>query len=81
VLTQAVAAPAESWSGKTVAAQPGMAQAALQGQGGWGFSGALLSGAEPGPTAEQITAGTILPLAGGSKMAVKTGSSVLRATA
>jgi hypothetical protein len=81
VLTQAIAAPAGSWSGKTVAAQPGMAQAALQGQGGWGFSGALLSGAEPGPTAKQITARPVSPLAAGSKMAVKTGSNVLRPTA
>jgi hypothetical protein len=81
VLTQAVAAPAGSWSGKTVAAQPDMAQVTLQGQGGGGFSGVLPSAAGPGPPAEQITAAPISPLAAGSKMAMKTGSSVLRATA
>jgi hypothetical protein len=58
-----------------------MAQAPPQGQSGRGFSGAPLSEAEPAPLAEQMTARPTSLIAAGSKMAVKTGSSALRATA
>src|ERR1700730_13467657 len=80
-LTQAAPATGAPSPGKAVAAQPGMAQAPPQGQSGCGFSGAPGSEAEPAAAAEQMTARLISPIAAGSKMALKTGSSVLRTTA
>jgi hypothetical protein len=66
-------------SGKAVAAQPGMTQAAPHGQSGCGRAGAPRS--EAAPPAEQMAPEPISPLAAGGRMAARTGSRILRATA